>query len=65
MIASMNVVLPAPFGPIRPTSCPSSTARSTSSTACTPPKRTERPVVREDSAHVRTLPPAPLALARA
>ena len=29
VIASMNVVLPAPFGPISPTSWPSSTSRST------------------------------------
>src|SRR5262245_46513250 len=40
----MNVVLPAPFGPIRPTSCPSPTSRSTSTTARTPPNRTEIPV---------------------
>src|SRR4029077_10754178 len=40
----MKVVLPAPFGPIRPTSCPSTTSRSTSTTACTPPNRTEIPV---------------------
>ena len=39
VIASMNVVLPAPFGPISPTSWPSSTSTSTSSTARTPPKR--------------------------
>ena len=44
VIASMKVVLPAPFGPIRPTSCPSPTSRSTSTTACTPPKLTEIPV---------------------
>ena len=44
LIASMNVVLPAPFGPIRPTSCPSPTSRSTSTTAWTPPNRTEIPV---------------------
>src|SRR5215510_11887574 len=43
-MASTKVVLPAPFGTIRPTSCPASTARSTSSIACTPPKRTERPL---------------------
>ncbi len=45
VMASMNVVLPAPFGPISPTSSPSSTATATESTAQTPPKRTERPVV--------------------
>ena len=53
VIASMNVVLPAPFGPIRPTSSPSSTTTSTSSTACTPPKRTERPVVRRTALTAR------------
>ena len=52
VIASMNVVLPAPFGPISPTSCPCSTSRSTPSTARTPPKRTERPVVARTGAHV-------------
>src|SRR5665213_3614465 len=44
VIASMNVVLPAPFGPISPTSCPSSTSRSTLSSACTPPTLTEIPL---------------------
>src|SRR5262249_21703110 len=43
VIASMKVVFPAPFGPIRPTICPSPTTRSTSTTACTPPKLTEIP----------------------
>src|SRR5690349_20371672 len=40
----MNVVLPAPFGPISPTSRPGPTSRSTSTTAWTPPKLTEIPV---------------------
>src|SRR5262245_1339646 len=40
----MNVVLPAPFGPMRPTRRPSPTSRSTSTTACTPPKLTEIPL---------------------
>jgi hypothetical protein len=35
--ASINVVLPAPFGPISPTICPGSTVIETSSTAVTPP----------------------------
>src|SRR3954469_17412799 len=35
------VVLPAPFGPIRPVIAPSSTARLTSLTAMWPPKRTD------------------------
>src|SRR5436190_6982114 len=39
----MNVVLPAPFGPIRPTSLPSPTSSPTSTTARTPPKLTETP----------------------
>jgi len=39
-----SVVLPAPFGPMRPTSSPRSTAIETSSTACTPPKAIERPL---------------------
>src|SRR5581483_9810004 len=34
------VVLPAPLGPIRPTSSPSPRVRSTASTAVSPPKRT-------------------------
>jgi len=33
----MVVVLPAPFGPIKPTICPSGTEKLTSSTATTPP----------------------------
>src|SRR5437870_8629793 len=34
----MSVVLPAPFGPMSPKACPAATARSTRSTAWTPPK---------------------------
>ena len=37
---SMNVVLPAPLGPISPTICPSATSRSTPSTARSPPNVT-------------------------
>jgi hypothetical protein len=44
LIASMNVVFPAPFGPIRPTSCPSRTSRSASTSARTPPKLTDTPL---------------------
>ena len=40
----MNVVLPAPFGPINPTSWPSATERSTPSSAFRPPKATEMSV---------------------
>ena len=43
--ASMSVVLPAPFGPIRPTTSPGRTSIDTSSTATTEPKRTVRPVI--------------------
>src|ERR1700680_3873683 len=35
-----NVVLPAPFGPIRATTSPASTEKETRSSATTPPKRT-------------------------
>src|SRR2546428_8261401 len=35
----ISVVLPAPFGPMRLSTLPDSAARSTSATACTPPKR--------------------------
>src|SRR5439155_2065662 len=37
-----SVVLPAPFGPMRATTCPASTANETRSRATTPPKRTLR-----------------------
>ena len=37
----MVVVLPAPFGPMSPTSPPGGTRSDTSSTATTPPKRTD------------------------
>src|SRR5713226_7516993 len=35
-----SVVLPAPLGPIRPTTSPASTVKETRSSATTPPKRT-------------------------
>jgi hypothetical protein len=35
-----TVVLPAPFGPMTPTTWPSGTAKETSSSASRPPKRT-------------------------
>src|SRR5436190_385857 len=44
----MRVVLPAPFGPMRPNTCPGTTARSTSLTATTPPKRFVRPTASSD-----------------
>src|SRR5580692_8836358 len=37
-----SVVLPAPFGPMRPCTAPSATAKLTPDNACTPPKRTPR-----------------------
>jgi len=45
-MASMKVVLPAPFGPIRPTSSPGSMSKSTPATARTPPKLTDTPRAR-------------------
>src|SRR6185437_4086900 len=47
VIASIKVVLPAPFGPIRPTSSPASSSRSTPATARTPPKLTDTPRARK------------------
>ena len=41
----MSVVLPAPFGPMSPSSSPSLTRSDTSDSACTPPKRTDRPSI--------------------
>src|SRR5512139_3881077 len=41
-MALKNVVLPAPLGPMMPTSSPSRTTASTASTATRPPKRTVR-----------------------
>ena len=41
VIASMHVVLPAPFGPISPTSAPAPTSNDTSDTARTAPNRTD------------------------
>ena len=51
--ASMRVVFPAPFGPIRPTTSPGRTSIDTSSTATTEPKRTVRPVDRQRRARHR------------
>ena len=42
-MTSNSVVLPAPFGPMRPTTSPGDTRNETSSTAMTPPKRTDTP----------------------
>ena len=41
--ASMRVVLPAPLGPMRPTTSPGATESDTPSTATTEPKRTVSP----------------------
>ena len=56
-MASMKVVLPAPLGPIRPTSWPGSIRRSTSTTAWTPPKLTDNACVSRTG--VTQLPSAP------
>src|SRR3954470_25022335 len=42
-MTSKSVVLPAPFGPMRPTISPLSTPKETSSRTCRPPKRIEMP----------------------
>ena len=42
-ITSKSVVLPAPLGPMRPSTSPGATSRSTSLSAEMPPKRTEMP----------------------
>ena len=54
--ASMSVVLPAPFGPIRPTTSPGRTSSDTSCTATTEPKRTVRLVDRERGGAARARP---------
>ncbi len=41
VMASINVVLPAPFGPIRPVTSPGRNDSDTPLSAATPPKRTE------------------------
>ena len=43
--ASMNVVFPAPFGPIKPTISPFRTSRSTFPTAVSPPYLTVKPEI--------------------
>ena len=42
-----SVVLPAPFGPIRPQIAPRATSKDTSSSAVTPPNRIVSPVDRQ------------------
>src|SRR5512139_3291397 len=44
-----SVVLPAPFGPIRPTMRPASTSKETLSSATMPPKRTPTPSTRNNA----------------
>jgi hypothetical protein len=54
----MKVVLPAPFGPMRPMSSPDSISRSTPATARTPPKLTDTPRARKTEVIVvARLPP--------
>src|SRR5215467_14509266 len=48
-----SVVLPAPFGPIRPQISPACTAHETPSSARTPPKRTETFSTRSNAACTR------------
>src|SRR3954451_24323372 len=60
--ASMKVVLPAPFGPISPTSSPGCTSMSTSTTAWTPPNDTE--MLRAERIALTAAPPAPRQKAR-
>src|ERR1700730_10896472 len=55
-MASMKVVLPAPLGPISPTSSPASISRSTPATARTPPKLTDTPRARKTEVIVVSLP---------
>ena len=43
VMASMKVVLPAPFGPIRPRISPAWSSKLTSLTATSPPKRRVAP----------------------
>src|SRR5438552_3508258 len=43
-MTSITVLLPAPLGPMRPTTVPSRTVRLQSTTARTPPKLLARPV---------------------
>src|SRR5262245_53260907 len=45
-----SVVLPAPFGPIRPTTSPRPTSRLTSDSARSPPNRTDTPPTRRSAA---------------
>src|SRR5881628_3178461 len=45
-----SVVLPAPLGPMRPTTCPASTPNDTRSSATTPPKRTLRSLTSSSAA---------------
>src|SRR5207302_10999984 len=49
VIALKTVVFPAPFGPISPTICRGRTRSDTSSSARTPPKRTETPRTSRDA----------------
>src|SRR5690606_2270823 len=52
------VVLPAPFGPIRPTMAPCSTSKLTSRSAARPPKDFERFSTRSSAAMSTSLPRA-------
>src|SRR5215472_14279328 len=49
-----NVVLPDPFGPIRPVMLPRATSIEQSLSACTPPKALETPSVRSKAVMARS-----------
>src|SRR6266550_4781382 len=53
-----SVVLPAPFGPMRPNAWPGGIPRSTAFTATTPPKRFVRPAASSNIGRPDLLQPA-------
>src|SRR3981081_2535164 len=53
-----SVVLPAPFGPMRPNASPGGITRSTAFTATTPPKRLVRPAASSNIGRPDLLQPA-------
>ncbi|CAB4810909.1 unannotated protein [freshwater metagenome] len=62
VIASMAVLLPAPLGPMRPTTSPGFTSTLNSNSATTPPKRTVRPRTSSTLAGTCSVLSAPSAL---
>src|ERR1700722_18749274 len=55
VMASISVVLPAPFGPIRPATSPGTMVKLASATAVTPPKVTLSPSTRSVAGVTRTV----------